>query len=313
MKFYFAPLEGISGYVYRNAWEQHFGPIDKYFTPFISPNQNGTFSSRELNDILPEHNEGMNIVPQILTNRAEDFIRTAKQLQEYGYEEVNLNLGCPASTVVSKKRGSGFLTETKLLEECLAEIFLKLDMKISIKTRIGKEDPEEWHQLMEIYNQFPMEELIIHPRTRADFYKNNTIHLDVFAQMLEISKNKVCYNGDIFTLEAYEVLKQRFPQVDMVMLGRGLIRNPGLLKELDGEGRISKEELRSFHDTVYQAYQRVMSGDRNTLFKMKELWCYMATLWPEGESFGKKIKKANRLSEYELAVSKWFENVPDRQ
>ena len=155
MKFYFAPLEGISGYVYRNAWEKHFGSVDKYFTPFLSPNQNGTFSSRELNDILPEHNEGMTVVPRILTNRAEDFIRTAKQLREYGYEEVNLNLGCPAGTVVSKKRGSGFLAEPELLEECLAEIFLKLDMKVSVKTRIGKEDPEEWHRLMEIYNQFP--------------------------------------------------------------------------------------------------------------------------------------------------------------
>lgn len=310
MKFYFAPLEGISGYVYRNAWEKHFGPVDKYFTPFLSPNQNGTFSSRELNDILPEHNEGMTVVPQILTNRAEDFIRTAKQLREYGYEEVNLNLGCPAGTVVSKKRGSGFLAEPELLEECLAEIFLKLDMKVSVKTRIGKEDPEEWHRLMEIYNQFPMEELIIHPRTRTDFYKN-TIHLDVFAQMLKNSTNRVCYNGDLFTIQAYENLTERFPQVDMVMIGRGIIRNPGIIRELKGQGQMTKEALRAFHDTVYQGYQKVMSGDRNTLFKMKELWCYMATLWSEGESFGKKIKKASRLSEYELAVSKWFENFPN--
>lgn len=310
MRFYFAPLEGISGYVYRNAWEKHFGPVDKYFTPFLSPNQKGTFSSRERNDILPEHNEGMKVVPQILTNRAEDFIRTAKELREYGYEEVNLNLGCPAGTVVSKKRGSGFLAEPELLEECLAEIFLKLDMKVSVKTRIGKEDPEEWRRLLEIYDQFPMEELIIHPRTRNDFY-NQPLHMDVFEEMLRLSRNKVCYNGDLFTKEAYETIQSRFPRVDRVMIGRGIIRNPGLIRELKGQDPMTKEEMRAFHDTVYRGYQEVMSGDRNTLFKMKELWCYMATLWPEGESFGKKIKKANRLSEYELAVSRWFENFPD--
>ena len=159
-KFYFAPLEGISGYVYRKAYEHYFGGIDKYFIPFIKPNQKGKLSSREKNDILPMHNQGMCAVPQILTNSAEDFIKTAERLQEYGYEEVNLNLGCPSKTVVSKGRGSGFLAEPDRLNAFLEEIFNETPIRISVKTRIGKESPEEWIRLLEIYNQYPMEEFI---------------------------------------------------------------------------------------------------------------------------------------------------------
>lgn len=208
-KFYFAPLEGISGYVYRKAYEHYFGGIDKYFIPFIKPNQKGKLSSREKNDILPMHNQGMWAVPQILTNSAEDFIKTAERLQEYGYEEVNLNLGCPSKTVVSKGRGSGFLAEPDRLNAFLEEIFNETPIRISVKTRIGKESPEEWIRLLEIYNQYPMEELIIHPRIQTDFYKN-TPNLEMFEYAVKNSKNPLCYNGDICTKEEYETICNRF-------------------------------------------------------------------------------------------------------
>ena len=169
MKYYLAPMEGITGYIYRNAYEKFFHNIDKYFTPFIVPNQSRSLKTKELRDILPENNQGMNIVPQILTNDSEGFIVTAKKLKQLGYNEVNLNLGCPAGTVVSKNRGSGFLALRDELDRFLEEIYKIEDMKISIKTRIGKDTPEEFYKLIEIYNKYPLEELIIHPRTREDF------------------------------------------------------------------------------------------------------------------------------------------------
>lgn len=141
MKFYFAPMEGITIYLYRNAYEKFFGEIDKYFTPFIMPNGKRIFKTRELQDVLPENNEGICVVPQILTKKPEEFIKTEKELKAMGYEEVNLNVGCPSKTVVSKGKGSGFLKEPEELDDFLIEIFEKLDMKISVKTRIGIEEP----------------------------------------------------------------------------------------------------------------------------------------------------------------------------
>ncbi len=183
MKYYLAPMEGITGYIYRNSYEKFFNNIDKYFTPFIVPNKSTSLKTKELRDILPENNKGMNIVPQLLTNDSEAFIITARKLQQLGYNEINLNLGCPAGTVVSKNRGSGFLAKREELDIFLDEIFKIDDMKISIKTRIGKDSPEEFYELIKIYNKYPMEELIIHPRTQKDFYGNKP-DLDVFKDAL---------------------------------------------------------------------------------------------------------------------------------
>ena len=302
MKIYLAPLEGITGYTYRRALYQCFGGFDKYFIPFILPNQKGHLSTREKKDIMPENNEGMYAVPQILTKNAEDFIQTAETLQEYGYDEVNLNLGCPSKTVVSKGRGSGFLIHTEELNRFLDEIYAKADVKISIKTRIGKFDADEWGELLRIYNQYPLEELIVHPRVQQQFYKGHP-DLDAFADAVKECKHTLCYNGDIFITEDMEKLKKRFPEASCIMLGRGILRNPELIEIMEsGEKKIDAKKLRAFHDQIYQDYQEVSCGDKNVLFKMKELWCYLGTLFPDKEKQLKKIRKAEKLDRYEAVV-----------
>ena len=212
MNYYLAPMEGVTGYVFRSVYHQCFPAMDKYFTPFLSPNADGKLSPREYQDLDPEHNQGMHVVPQILTHSAGDFIRTAKTLISMGYDEVNFNLGCPSGTVVSKGKGSGFLAFPEKLNACLYEIFSRLEMKISIKTRIGKEQPEEFEQLLEIYNQYKMEELIIHPRVQKDGYKN-TPCLPAFRYAYEKSTNPLCYNGDIYRAEDKEKIMQQFPKL----------------------------------------------------------------------------------------------------
>lgn len=305
MKFYFAPMEGITGYVYRRAHAHFFNNVDKYFLPFIAANQHGSFSTRELHDILPEHNEGVVAIPQILTNNAEDFIRTSRQLKEFGYNEINLNLGCPSGTVVTKNKGSGFLSQKEALDQFLEEIFAQSITKISIKTRIGKDSPEEFNELIEIFNKYPMEELIIHPRIQKDYYKNKP-NMEIFKEGLALSKNPVCYNGDLFTVEHYENFTKAYPNVEMVMLGRGLLANPGLIREIKSHKPLDKEVLKAFHDRIYADYQGIMSGERNVLFKMKESWFYMIYMFSNHEKYAKKIKKAQRLSDYELAVESLF-------
>ncbi|AEB75263.1 tRNA dihydrouridine synthase [Clostridium botulinum] len=305
MRYYLAPMEGITGYIYRNAYEKFFGNVDKYFTPFIVTNKNIRFKAKELRDVLPENNEGMNIVPQILTNDSEGFISISTKLQQLGYNEINLNLGCPSGTVVSKYRGSGFLAKREELDRFLDEIFKIDNMKISIKTRIGKDSPEEFYELIKIFNKYPLEELIIHPRTREDFYKNKP-NLYVFKDALSLSVNPVCYNGDIFTVTDYKKLIETFPEVETVMIGRGILANPGLINEIKENKNLDKKVLEDFHDEILNNYRELFNEDRNAMFRMKELWGYMIYIFSDNKKYAKKIRKAQNLRDYNQAVSSLF-------
>lgn len=305
MKFYFAPMEGLTGYIYRNAHHTFFDHIDKYFSPFILANQSERFKTRELKDILPENNGSLRLIPQLLTNNAKDFIHTAGKLKELGYEEINLNLGCPSGTVVAKNKGAGFLSRRAELDAFLEEVFSHASVKISLKTRIGKDQPEEFEALLEIYNKYPLEELIIHPRVQKDFYKNKP-NLEVFREAAGRSKNPVCYNGDLFTAGDFEGFSTDFPEINTVMIGRGLLINPALTGELQNKRKLDKQQLQAFHDEIYAQYQAVLFGDRNILFKMKPLWAYMIAVFSDHAKYAKRIKKAERLQAYEEAVAALF-------
>lgn len=306
MKLYMAPLEGITGYIFRNALHRYFDNIDKYFIPFIKPNQKGHFSSREKQDVCPENNQGMKAIPQILTNSTDDFIHTVWKLQQYGYQEINLNFGCPSKTVITKGRGSGFLAFPDELERFLDEIFEKAgDVDISIKTRIGKESPDEFARILQIYNQYPLKELIIHPRVQKDFYKNHP-NLEVFREAVKESKNPVCYNGDMFCLEDYKKISAEFPETDSFMFGRGLLMNPGLAREIRQGICLDKETLKKFHDYLYEEYCQVLFGDKTILFKMKELWVFLAPAFTNHEKYLKRIKKSEKLNVYETVVEELF-------
>lgn len=298
--FYLAPLEGITTFIYRNTFREMFGGMDKYFSPFIAPTSSHNFKGRAKRDILPENNKEMPLVPQILTNHAEDFLYTARRLQEYGYKEINLNLGCPSGTVVSKGRGSGFLAYPEELDRFLDEIYSKTETALSIKTRLGKEKPEEFLDLIKIYNKYPIHELTIHPRVQKDFYKNKP-DWDIFERALEISRNPVCYNGDIHTCEDYERFRERFPTVEHIMIGRGIIADPGLVRQIQTGKKLSGEELLEFMEELCSAYHDIMPGEP-TLYKMKEIWSYICQNHLDGAKLWKKIKKVRNLSEYENII-----------
>ena len=323
MKYYLAPLEGITTYIYRRAYHQHFTAMDKYFTPFLVPHTKKGFSTKEKNDVMPEHSPGMNLVPQIMSNQAESFLHTVEKLKVYGYEEVNLNLGCPSKTVVSKGRGSGFLADPDGLDRFLDEIFKKCDVKISIKTRIGKDAPEEFVRLLDIYNQYPVEELIIHPRVQKDFYKNQP-DLDVFRDAVEGSKIPLCYNGDIFTPESHDEMRREFPQVDTFMLGRGILMNPALLdiicmgkktemekaetsRKMQSADRY-KKKIHAFLEQIKCDYLEVGMGEKNTLFKLKELWAYMGQNAPDAKKALKRIRKSQSMADYDSASREALED-----
>lgn len=310
MKQYFAPLEGITTFVYRNVHYRMFGGIDKYYTPFVSPSSARSFKSREKRDVLPENNRDIPVVPQILSNHADEFLYTAECLAEYGYQEINLNLGCPSGTVASKGRGAGFLASPEALARFLEEIYSRCPVPVSIKTRIGWEDPEEFYELIKIYNRYPVHELTIHPRLRQDFYKNKP-NLEIYELAEKESKNPLCYNGDITTVEAYQQFCERFPDTKSIMIGRGLIADPFLAERINGSAIAESKKqdevrrLARFEEELRKQYLEIMPGEP-TLFKMKEIWAYMYRSVRDGETWWKKIKKAKRMPEYEKVMTELF-------
>lgn len=304
MDIYLAPMEGITGNVFRSCLNKHFKGVDKYFTPFITPSKKGVLGNKILRDILPENNKGICLVPQILTNSAEGFLTMCRSLEEYGYSEFNLNLGCPSGTVVSKGRGSGFLKYKDELDAFLDEIF-KSNYRISVKTRIGFDDCEEFYRLMEIYNKYPIYELIIHPRTRKDMYKN-TVNMDMYKYAEEKSLIKLCYNGDIFDIKRYNKISRYFKNTDAVMIGRGAVINPSLPAYIKKGYIAGKEDIKAFYEDVYEGYSEILSGSVPLMHKMKEILLYMVYMFKNCDKTAKKIKKAKNVNELKAAVDGLF-------
>ena len=317
MQYEFAPLEGITGYIYRNAHHACFPSMDRYYTPFITPKKGKSFTTREWNDIAAEHNQNIAVVPQILTNQAEGFCKVAGMLKEQGYEEVNLNLGCPSATVTAKKKGAGFLADPDALDAFLEEIFAHSPLKISIKTRIGVENPDEFERLLDIFSQYPIQKLIVHPRVLKEFYKGN-VHREAYVRAKErlsaaaadvetVGRTiPVCYNGDVTTVDDLRALEAAFPGLSGIMVGRGLIADPALLRKAVGGPAASREELRGYHDELYHGYTEAFGMASCAVSRMKAHWFYLIHLFDGADALEKPLRKAREGWEYETVVNQIF-------
>ena len=307
MQLSFAPLEGITNDSFRCLHAKWFGAADRYFIPFLVPNQTYKFTSREKNDIAPENNKGLHVVPQLLTNHIEQCIWAIEQLQAAGYSEVNLNFGCPSGTVVVKRKGAGFLADLEQLDRFLDAVCTKFPGQISVKTRLGLENSQEFAGILEVYNRYSLSELIIHARVQKDLYQG-AVDYKSFGEALDSCKCPVCYNGDIFTIDDFARFCKVFPSVQRVMLGRGWIANPDLGNQIRGQGKIDLARVRGMYDELYEIYRERLSGETPVLFKMKELWHYQHCLFADSEKILKKIRKAKHLPEYEAAVHEIFQH-----
>ena len=293
-RLYAAPLEGVTTHIWREAHRRIFGGADKYYTPFLSPNANLNFQTKELREVTQGEPD---LVPQLLTNAAEYFIWGARELQKMGYREINLNLGCPSGTVVAKHKGSGLLSDLSYLDEMLDRIFCALpDLQISVKTRIGRYDPAEWERLLELYNRYPIAELTIHPRVQKEFYEGKA-HRDVFLWTREHTHLPLVYNGDVMTPDDEALFYG-----GGVMIGRGLARRPSLLREIRGGGPATREELTAFHDAVFSGYAQLLDGALPAIYRMREFWNYLACSFVGAEDSIKQIRKAKTLEAYQTAA-----------
>ena len=315
-----APMEGITTYIYRNAIAKYYGGIDRYYTPFLTASH---LKGRELRDVHPDNNKGLDLVPQILTNDSELFLTITRQLADLGYTEVNLNLGCPSGTVVSKGRGAGFLDYPDKLDKFLYDIFEGCNDKIqiSIKTRIGMDFLSEWEDILKVYIKYPIKELIIHPRLRNEFY-DGEVHLEAFdlAQDMfsvegvsskkkltdvDSSKVKLCYNGDIIDKPTFSNVISIIRDDDpYIMIGRGLLMNPNLANELKSgiSPEFDKKRFSEFLSEITDNYIEEMSSEKQVVMKMKELWTYIARGLNLDKKQLKEIYKCTRFPDYKNTV-----------
>ena len=311
MKLDFAPMEGITGANFRRLHHRYFPGVDRYYAPFLSPTREHVFTPREQREILPEYNREVWVVPQSLTKVPEDFLWAAGELHAMGYGEVNLNLGCPSGTVTAKGKGSGMLANLQGLDCFLDTVFARTPCAVSVKTRLGLEDPEEFGPILEIYNRYPISELIIHPRVRKDFYRH-PVRTEAFETALAASENPVSYNGSIVTVQDYVNFTARYPQVETIMIGQGLVSDPFLAGRIKFGVQGDQEVLQEFHDALLEAYAEQFGSRVNAVNRMKELWVYLIRLFGDSERHGKKLFKARSPEEYLAAVAAVFRELPLR-
>ena len=307
-RYDFAPLDGITKVVFRRVWAAHFGGADRYFIPFFSPTDQHILTDRDRREIDPANNGGLPLVPQVMTCRAKDFLWAAEVVADMGYTEVNLNLGCPSGTVTAKGKGAGFLAKPEELDRFFDQVFSKVRMPVSVKTRLGIQEPEEFARLLEIYNRYPIACLTIHARVQKEKYRG-PVHLDAFAQALAESRNPVCYNGDLRTAAEVEALSQRFPSVEAVMIGRGAVADPALLRKLRGGPAATKEELQALTQDLYRAYQAFYGQVGTAAQRMREVWFYLIHLFENADRLNKKLRRFKNPGEYESVEAAIFRDL----
>lgn len=305
-QLYLAPLQGLTDFYFRKIYQQCFGDLDRYFAPWIKLDGAGKLKKSYIRDVNPENNEGINLIPQIMCNKTEDFVYLANYLNDLGYSEINWNLGCPHPMATKRGLGSALLAEPDKIISILNDVLPKIQNKLSLKIRLGFEQDDQSSKFLSRLNDFPLTEIIIHARTAKQMYKGKA-NLDAFENCLEQSTHSICYNGDIKTYPQYLALKERFPQIQKFMIGRGLIANPflvGMIKNENSELPPTANELfRDFHDQLMKSYASHLSGDKHLLIKMKSFWEYFSLSFKDAHKAHKRIKKAANLRVYKEAVN----------
>jgi len=306
MKIYLAPLQGLTDWIFRESFYEHIGRFDKTFSPFIRVQDGAFYRPSQCNDILPEHNTLQKPVPQFLGNDADSFKHFEDLCMQHDYTEANINMGCPFPVVVNKGMGAGILSHPDRVAQLLESVLATTKLKISIKCRLGQDNASEFEQLIPIFNDFPLEEIIIHPRVGKQQYKGE-IDMEAFARYAPQLKHPVCYNGDIVNVADVDKIITMSPQVDRIMIGRGILQNPFLLADLRKEELTLTQKagmLRNFHLSVIERCKLKYSGDLHMLKRFEELWSYHAEGFEDGRKIYKQVKKCNTLVKYEGVIFK---------
>ena len=305
MRYYFAPMEGLTDSIYRRIHHKYFPGADRYYMPFISPTIHRSLTHKEDRELPLADSERFTAIPQVLTKVPEDFLWAAQVCADRGYREVNLNVGCPSGTVVSKGKGSGMLRSAEELDRFLDAVFSASPLPISVKTRLGLENPDDFVKILEVFNRYPIQELTVHPRVRKDFYKE-PVREEWFRYAYENSPNPLCYNGNIITKQQADEVSNLYPGVESVMIGRALIGDPGMLSPAGTDAKT----LKAFHDELVEEHTRVFGSQRNAMFRMKENWSLLHRRFEDTDKLWKRLRKTTDYSEFMSISNEIFQTLP---
>lgn len=307
MRYYYAPLEGITDATFRRLHHKYFPGVDKYFMPFISPTIHRCLTNREARELPKADSVPFSAVPQLLGKNVEDMLWAIEVCRDLGYDEVNINLGCPSGTVVSKGKGSGMLSDIFALDAFLEAIYAKAVLPVSLKTRIGVNDSENWEKILKIYRDYPVKELTVHPRIRKAFYKGDC-DLAAFSWAVENSPFPVCYNGNVASLADAERIKAQFPTVGSIMIGRGLVADPGMLS-----GGTDRNTLKAFLNELRDTYCQVFESKRNAIYRMKDNWHYLIALFEGSDKLWKEMRKSTDYDRFMAIANEIIATLPMRE
>jgi len=292
---YQAPIQGFTDFVYRKAYSLLFPEVDKYFIPYILV-KNNQILKKYKREILLQNNQQKQVIPQVLAKDESELIFLSSLLKD------------TFPMVTNRGKGAGLLPHPEKLKTMLAVFFEKSDLKLSIKLRAGLVSPKEIEAIIPVLNDFPLTEIILHPRIAKQLYKGE-INDDIFQFVVKNIKHKLVYNGDIFSLTDFNECKQKFPETENWMLGRGILMNPFLAAEIKnisvfGEEKIDK--LKEFHRLIFEGYSETMDNTGNVLNKMKQFWSYFSYSFPNQKKVFKGVKKSKNLTDYNVATQKAF-------
>jgi len=306
-----SPLQGFTDFRFRNAFQKYFGGIDTFYAPYIRLNGKMIIKPNYDLDIQRKNNDTLNVIPQIMTNDADEFIFVTKFVQSLGYKELNWNLGCPYPMVTNKCMGSGLISDPDRIDRILDRVHAETDITVSMKMRMGYEHPLEIIDTFPVLGKYPLKNIAIHARIGKQLYKGG-VDLDGFQRCLDHSPHKLYYNGDITTVAGFRQMTERFPTIDHWMMGRGIIADPflpGMIKKDTEEYPEDRIDVFSkFHDTLFSAYAQKLKGDKQVIMKMGSFWEYFATSFINSTKISKKIKKAKTIEVYDTMVAEVLEN-----
>ena len=308
MNYYAAPMEGLTDRNWRQAHQRWFGAPEapvRYYAPFLSPPENRVLIKKKMAELEPAANPGVQVIPQLLAKDGELAAWMIGELRRMGYTEVNLNFGCPSGTVTAKGKGSGMLRDPQKLDAFLDAVFSQAGGPVSVKTRLGVARAEEFGEILNVYNKYPLCELTIHPRVMKQLYRGQADR-EAFAAYLSACTAPVCYNGDVTTVDDLRALEAAFPGLSGIMVGRGLIADPALLRKAVGGPAASREELRGYHDELYYGYTEAFGMASCAVSRMKAHWFYLIHLFDGADALEKPLRKAREGWEYETVVNQIF-------
>ncbi len=305
-----APFQGITDKLYRNIYAKHFNGFDEMYTPFVSGSGSSSISHSKLKDFIPKEENYIATVPQIISNNPREIILFAKTLKDYGYNHLNWNLGCPFARIANKKRGSGLLSYPDELKAILDDVYNEIPLELSVKTRLGYYKEDEIFKALEVFNQYPLKHIILHPRTGKMIYSGEANPI-AYLECIPLSKHKLIYNGDIYNILQFEKLSKLISSQTIWMLGRGALMNPFLASEIKGikySDEEKREKIRTFHDELFREIENIIKTKSKLIGRMKAVWYYMSGTFADGNNVFKAIKQSKNDKEYIDAVKQAFES-----